>query len=278
MKTLPITFGCLTWAALFISSGNFAFGKDGHPGHSTTSAAAPISRGGARVYSATAPHFTGAPGAQHYSGVPYQRSPRVNLGTGGPRVRNHPARSARLTNNTKIDQPPGIETGKAHERLGNWSHSNGTGKSRLDTQTAARLRDWRGQRNNLAEASQSHREHKHHHHDRDWWRHHCLAIVFFNWGYWAWDAGWWYPAWGYDPYYSYYNYDGPIYGYDGLPPDQVVANAQGALQRLGYYPYAIDGVLGSLTQAALENYQRDHGLAVTCAIDPETLASLGFVQ
>lgn len=32
-----------------------------------------------------------------------------------------------------------------------------------------------------------------------------------------------------------------IYGYDGLPPDQEIANVQGALQRLGYYQYAVDG-------------------------------------
>ena len=98
-----------------------------------------------------------------------------------------------------------------------------------------------------------------------------------GWGYWGWDAGWWYPAWGYDPYYSSYEYDGPIYGYDGLPPDQVIANVQGALQRLGYYRYAVDGVLGPVTRAALENYQRDHGLSVSGIIDGETLAALGFI-
>ena len=69
----------------------------------------------------------------------------------------------------------------------------------------------------------------------------------------------------------------PIYGYDGLPPDQVIANMQGALQRLGYYRYAVDGVLGPLTRAAIANYQRDHGLAATGAIDPHTLTSLGFI-
>lgn len=73
-------------------------------------------------------------------------------------------------------------------------------------------------------------------------------------------------------------YDGPIYGYDGLPPDQVVANVQGALQRLGYYQGAIDGVLGPATQEAIENYQRHQGLPVTGGIDHRTLASMGFTQ
>ena len=60
-------------------------------------------------------------------------------------------------------------------------------------------------------------------HDRDWWHRRCRTIILISGGFWAWDAGWWYPAWGYDPSYSNYAYDGPVYGYDGLPPDQVIA-------------------------------------------------------
>ena len=157
-------------------------------------------------------------------------------------------------------------------------HNQQTGKSRLDPQTAAKLRNWGGKRDNSARANEEHRAHKSHHHDHHWWRHHCVAIVFFDGGYWGWEGGWWFPAWGYDPYYSYYAYDGPIYGYDGLPPDQVVANVQGALQRLGYYQGAIDGVLGPATQEAIENYQRHQGLPVTGGIDHRTLASMGFTQ
>ena len=95
-------------------------------------------------------------------------------------------------------------------------------------------------------------------------------------GFWGWYDGWWYPAWGYDPYYSYYDYNGPIYGYDGLQPDEVIANVQAVLQQLGYYAYAVDGVLGSATEAAIANYQRDYGLPVTGAIDPPTVRSLGL--
>ena len=101
-------------------------------------------------------------------------------------------------------------------------------------------------------------------------------IVWSGWGWWGWNDGWWYPALGYDPYYSYYASDDPILAYDGLSPDQIIANVQNALQAEGYYPYAADGVMGPLTQEALANYQRDHGLAVTSAIDEPTLLALGF--
>jgi peptidoglycan hydrolase-like protein with peptidoglycan-binding domain len=65
--------------------------------------------------------------------------------------------------------------------------------------------------------------------------------------------------------------------FNGLPPDQVIANVQGALQQLGYYQHAVDGVLGPMRRNALANYQRDHNLAITGAIDPQTLTSLGFI-
>src|SRR5947207_1539776 len=81
----------------------------------------------------------------------------------------------------------------------------------------------------------------HNHHNR---------IVFVFGAPYFWDAGWWYPAWGYDPN-AYYAYDGPIYGYNDLPPDQVVANVQSALQEQGYYTGEVDGLLGPLTRAAL---------------------------
>jgi hypothetical protein len=113
-------------------------------------------------------------------------------------------------------------------------------------------------------------------HDRDWWRHHHNRIVFVFGAPYYWDAGFWYPAWGYDPAYTYYPYDGPIYAYNDLPPDQVIANVQAALQEQGYYQGEIDGLLGPLTRAALADYQRDHGLYTTAAIDEPTLESLGM--
>jgi Putative peptidoglycan binding domain len=111
-------------------------------------------------------------------------------------------------------------------------------------------------------------------HDRDWWRRH-FQIVIINSNAFFFDAGFWFPAWGYFPG-AYYPYDGPIYGYNGLAPDQVVVNVQVQLQRDGYYAGPIDGVLGPVTRNAIAAFQADHGLAVTAAIDRETVSTLGL--
>ena len=113
-------------------------------------------------------------------------------------------------------------------------------------------------------------------HNRDWWRRHCNTIVFVTRGYYFLDAGYWYPAYGYDPLNSYYDYDGPIYTYGNLLPDQVIANVQGALQDAGYYFGAVTGSLSVETRAALVNFQRDQGLIVTGAIDEPTVEALGL--
>jgi hypothetical protein len=112
-------------------------------------------------------------------------------------------------------------------------------------------------------------------HDRDWWSRHHSRVVFVFGGWYAWNNGYWYPAWGYDPG-AYYTYDGPIYAYNDLPPDQVIANVQAALQEQGYYHGEVDGLLGPLTRAAIANYQRDHGLYITETIDRPTLETLGM--
>ena len=112
-------------------------------------------------------------------------------------------------------------------------------------------------------------------HDESWWRHHHSRIVFVFGAPYYWDAGWWYPAWGYNPGATFY-FDGPIYGYNNLPPDQVVANVQATLQEQGYYHGEVDGVLGPLTRAAIASYQEENGLYVTSAIDEPTLDALGM--
>ena len=112
-------------------------------------------------------------------------------------------------------------------------------------------------------------------HDRGWWRSHYDRIVFVNGGWYYWNTGYWYPAWGYDSYASY-PYDGPIYGYNGLAPDRVIADVQAQLQRDGYYDGPIDGILGPMTRDAIAAFQVDNGLAVTSAIDEPTLATLGI--
>src|SRR6266567_1332613 len=114
-------------------------------------------------------------------------------------------------------------------------------------------------------------------HDCNWWRNHCHTIILIGGGFYAWDLGYWYPAYGYDSYNSNYTYDGPIYGYDGLSPDQIIANVQYALQQLGYFAESVDGVLGPITQQAIADYQLDNGLNVTGAIDRPTLVALGFI-
>src|SRR6266513_2745156 len=112
-------------------------------------------------------------------------------------------------------------------------------------------------------------------HDRNWWRNHYNRVVFVYGGWYAWNAGYWIPAWGYAPN-AYYAYDGPIYGYNNLPPDQVIANVQASLQQQGFNPGDVDGLLGPQTRAAIADYQRANGLAETAAIDQPTLESLGM--
>jgi hypothetical protein len=119
------------------------------------------------------------------------------------------------------------------------------------------------------------RQDRHEQHDRDWWRRHFRTIVFVLGGYYYWDNAYWYPALGYDPNYSY-DYDGPIYAYGNLLPDQVIANVQTALQQDGYYLGPINGSLDSPTRAAIANYQRDSGLVVTATVDQPMVESLGL--
>jgi hypothetical protein len=120
------------------------------------------------------------------------------------------------------------------------------------------------------------RRHRHEWHDRNWWHNHCDTIVFVSTGYYFLDGTYWYPAWGYDPFNNYYDYDGPIYSYGNLLPDEVIANVQVALQDAGYYFGQITGSLNFETRAALANFQRDYGLQITGAIDEPTVETLGL--
>jgi hypothetical protein len=120
------------------------------------------------------------------------------------------------------------------------------------------------------------RSHRHEWHDRNWWREHCTNIVFVGGGYYFLDRSYWYPALGYDPFNNYYDYDGPVYTYGNLLPDQVIANVQEVLQEAGYSGGPITGSLDVETRAALANFQRDYGLLITGAIDQPTIESLGL--
>ena len=129
--------------------------------------------------------------------------------------------------------------------------------------------NWQGQKYSVF------RNYKSEWHDQNWWHSHHNRIVFVFGAPYFWNAGYWYPAWGYNPS-AYYAYDGPIYAYNSLPPDQVIANVQAALQQQGYYQGEVDGLLGPLTREAIAGYQRDHGLYETSSIDQPTLESLGM--
>jgi putative peptidoglycan binding protein len=229
---------------------------------------APRTSTGGQVYSSTARPQSRTASKQ------FARSPRYSGSYYVPQDRS----KFGFANRDTLQQRPGVNAKGATLPNQAWSRQNAANRQRLDPQTKERLRSWQGTAPGYADAKRHHQEHwrDRHHHDHDWWRHNCEAIVFIGGGFWSWYDGWWYPAWGYDPYYSYYDYNGPIYGYDGLQPDEVIADVQAALQQLGYYAYAIDGVLGPATEAAIANYQRDYGLSATGAIDPPTVRSLGL--
>jgi hypothetical protein len=118
----------------------------------------------------------------------------------------------------------------------------------------------------------------HHHHDRSWWHSHypSTRFVIFGGGYYFWNNGYWYPAYGYDPAYSTYRFDEPIYGPNEYEPGRVISDVQHQLRSEGYYYGDIDGLIGPMTRDALARYQNDHGLYVTRAIDEPTLEALGL--
>jgi hypothetical protein len=112
---------------------------------------------------------------------------------------------------------------------------------------------------------------------REYWTERYDRIVLVNGGYYYFDNGYWYPAYGYDPSYSRYVYDVPVYAYNGLPPDRVLRRVQRELQILGYYRSSVDGLFGPMTRNALRYFQSDYGLPVTGAVDEATLYALGLL-
>jgi hypothetical protein len=153
-----------------------------------------------------------------------------------------------------------------------WQNRNNNSNATRNWQN----RNWQNHsnRNGTFTFDQARQRQRRDRHDRSWWRSRYNRIVLFGGGYYYWDNNYWYPAYGYDPDYSNYAYDEPIYGYNDLDPGQVIANVQAALQEQGYYNDAVDGLLGPATRAALSNFQRDHELPITAAIDGPTLEAL----
>jgi hypothetical protein len=288
----------------FSAAGHTSFGAGGHASgvsHGYSGAGISHGAGGYRASQYALGISSGRYGG--YSGYGQSHyAPRTS--TGNPIYRSSPSSQSRSASRQFARSPkysgsyyvprdqsaigfarkPGIQqragtTAKGATRPGNTlSRQNPVNTHRLDPQTKQRLRNWQGKAPGWNDAKRNHHDNwrDRHHHDHNWWHRYCPAIVLVGSGYWGWYDGWWYPALGYDSYYSDYDYNGPIYGYDGLQPDEVIANVQAALQQLGYYAYTVDGVLGSATEAAIANYQRDNGLPVTGAIDPVTVRSLGL--
>lgn len=151
-------------------------------------------------------------------------------------------------------------------------HNNGSGSGYQNWQK----KGTGGNQNWQKYGGQSHAHWDRTHHDRSWYRSHYSRFARFGGGYYYWNEGFWYPAYGYDPYFTTYVYDAPVYGYNNLDPGQVIANVQAQLQRAGYYRGVLDGLFGPMTRRALLDYQRDNGLPVTGEIDEATLYSLGL--
>ena len=139
-----------------------------------------------------------------------------------------------------------------------------------------RHRDWHKRHEGDPDFADKHRRWHRQHYPRDWWRRHYTTFVLFGGGYYYWSGGYWYPAYGYDPYYSNYMYDAPIYSYDGAAPGEIISRVQAILQERGYYRGAVDGAYGPRTRQALLDYQADHGLSMTGEIDEQTLRSMGL--
>jgi hypothetical protein len=226
------------------------------------------------------PHNSVGTSASHNFSVSAPYKPMTTVHANGRQTLIYPGVRNSIIHNPTTSKLNAAHSGASRGGSGKLGSQSATGvvtKTKLDPQTSAQLRNWTGHRSSTAQAHQINANNVHHHHDHNWWRHHCPAIIFFDWGWWGWYDGWWYPAWGYDPY-SNYEYNEPIYASNGLAPDQIVAGVQAELQRRGYYTYAIDGKMGPLTQSAIARYQRDHHMSITSGIDSPTLNSLGILH
>lgn len=124
------------------------------------------------------------------------------------------------------------------------------------------------------EAAQQRRQHERH--PQVWWTQRYPIIVLVGGGYYYFDSGYWFPALGYNSSYEAYDYDGPIYTYGNLLPDQVILNVQRALTDLGYFAGVLSGSLSPATRSAISAYQQDNGLMVNGVVDAPLVYSLGL--
>lgn len=226
--------------------------------------------------------------------TPAHRPPQINPVKRAPQVRPLPDQDAvrrpnrapdpmpRIRPNPNVVTPPAVtvQPNVNPRKRSDWDNRDRTDRDRTDRDRTNRDRtdrNWQNRNSNHNNSwEQARRRHHRNHHHRDWWRSRYTRFALFGTGYYFWDNGYWFPAYGYDPAYNTYAYSEPIYGYNDLEPEQVITSVQTELQRLGYYRYAVDGEMGPATRAAIANYQRDNGLAITSAIDEPTLDSLGL--
>ncbi len=171
---------------------------------------------------------------------------------------NNPAQKKGVANNPGYEKPAGKNPGNGK------TTGNGSGHGKATN-------------NNGDSYADAMRRYRHERHDHDWWKQHYVIIVLVGGGYYYHDSGYWYPAWGYDSNYERYDYDGPIYTYGNLLPDQVIINVQNALKQLGYYEGDINGSLGVNTRRALTAYQEAAGLDATGVVDEATVRALGLI-
>jgi len=185
-------------------------------------------------------------------------------------VRNRNARvseQGRVQNNVAVNRDQNL-------RNRNFSGNNATNIRVNRNRNVTVTNNWRGSRFSGQQYAAFRNYHRQWH-NRSWWSSHYSRIIFVSGGWYFWNAGYWYPAWGYASD-AYYPYDGPIYGYGNLSPDQIVVEVQTQLQRDGYYSGPIDGALGPMTRQAIADFQADHGLAITSTVDEPTLNTLGI--
>jgi putative peptidoglycan binding protein len=194
--------------------------------------------------------------------------PKAQGNQASPQARGQPTQA------TTANKYPGRDKGSANNPgRGKPSDNNpGTGKT-----TNNNIGGGKTTNNNGDSYADAMRRYRHERHDHDWWKQHYIVIVLVGGGYYYWNSGYWYPAWGYDPNYERYDYDGPIYTYGNLLPDQVIINVQHALKALGYYAGDVNGSLGVNTRRALTAYQQDYGLDATGVVDEATVRALGLI-
>jgi hypothetical protein len=181
---------------------------------------------------------------------------------------NNPGQKKGVANNPGYGKPAGNNPGNAKKTDNNVRPGKTTGNNTGHGKTT---------NNNGDSYADAMRRYRHERHDHDWWKQHYIIIVLVGGGYYYHDSGYWYPAWGYDPNYERYDYDGPIYTYGNLLPDQVILNVQRALKELGYYAGDLNGSLGVNTRNALAAYQQDYGLDATGVVDEATVRALGLI-